>query len=163
MKMIENRGVCKLGFSNRVQMVKLPTINVNNQVNSRGSRSTFRKGAEIGLLGIIPLYINCPCSAIVREDMVRKYTARFAQTPNCEGMDRCVYWGQRSKKRRSALMDTVKKSPGMIINLVFKGVALAMAVAVVVTGVLGVMDPRAQITMLGIGLFGLAITSLDKE
>ena len=60
-------------------------------------------------------------------------------------------------------MNTTKKSPAMIINLVFKGVALAMAVAVVVMGILGVMDPQAHITMLGIGLFGLAISSLDKE
>ena len=60
-------------------------------------------------------------------------------------------------------MNASKKSSGTIINLIFKGVALAMAVAVVVTGILGVMDSQAQITMLGIGLFGLAITSLDKE
>jgi len=60
-------------------------------------------------------------------------------------------------------MRTEKKSTGNIINLVFKGVALAMAVAVVVTNILGVMDAQSQITMLGIGLFGLAITALDKE
>jgi len=60
-------------------------------------------------------------------------------------------------------MNTEKKSTGNIVNLVFKGVALAMAVAVVVTNILGVMDTQAQITMLGIGLFGLAITALDKE
>ena len=60
-------------------------------------------------------------------------------------------------------MNIAKKSTGNIINLVFKAVALAMAVAVVVTGILGVMDTQAHITMLGVGLFGLAITSLDKE
>jgi len=60
-------------------------------------------------------------------------------------------------------MNIAKKSTGNIINLVFKAVALAMAVAVVVTGILGVMDTQAHITMLGIGLFGLAVTSLDKE
>ncbi len=60
-------------------------------------------------------------------------------------------------------MNTAKKSTGTIINLIFKGVALGMAVAVVVTGILGVVDTQAQITMLGIGLFGLAIPSLDKE
>ena len=60
-------------------------------------------------------------------------------------------------------MNTAKKSTGTIINIVFKGVALAMAVAVVVTGILGIMDTQAHITMLGFGLFGLAVTSLDKE
>ena len=60
-------------------------------------------------------------------------------------------------------MNSEKKSIGNIIDLVFKGVALAMAVAVVVTGILGVMEPQAQIIMLGFGLFGLAVTSLDKE
>jgi hypothetical protein len=57
----------------------------------------------------------------------------------------------------------IKKNAGKIIDIVFKGVALAMAVAVVVTNILGVMDTRGQILLLGIGLFGLAITSLDKE
>ena len=60
-------------------------------------------------------------------------------------------------------MNTEKNSIGYIINLVFKGVALAMAVAVVVTGILGVMEPQAHILMLGFGLFGLAVTSLDKK
>jgi hypothetical protein len=56
-----------------------------------------------------------------------------------------------------------KKSTGKIVNIVFKGVALAMAVAVVVTNIMGVMDTKGQILLLGIGLFGLAITALDKE
>jgi hypothetical protein len=60
-------------------------------------------------------------------------------------------------------MNTEKKLTGNIINLVLKGVALAMAVAVVVTSVLGVMDAQGQIILLGIGLFGLAVTALDKE
>ena len=60
-------------------------------------------------------------------------------------------------------MNTEKKSTGNIINLVFKAVALAMAVAVVVTSILGVMDVQGQIILLGIGLFGLAVTALDKE
>lgn len=58
---------------------------------------------------------------------------------------------------------TTKKNTGKIVDLVFKGVALAMAVAVVVTNILGVMDSRGQILLLGIGLFGLALTALDKE
>jgi hypothetical protein len=60
-------------------------------------------------------------------------------------------------------MNSEKKSTGNIINLVFKGMALAMAVAVVVTGILGVTNTQAHIMMLGIGLFGLAVTSLSKE
>ena len=55
-----------------------------------------------------------------------------------------------------------KENVGKLVDLVFKAVALAMAVAVVVTNILGVMDTRGQILLLGIGLFGLAITSLDK-
>ena len=50
-----------------------------------------------------------------------------------------------------------------IVSLVFKGVALAMGVAVVVTNILGVMETRGQILLLGLGLFSLAITALDKE
>ena len=57
----------------------------------------------------------------------------------------------------------MKNKTGKIVNLIFKGVALAMAVAVVVTNILGVMESRGQILLLGIGLFGLAITSLDRE
>ncbi len=49
------------------------------------------------------------------------------------------------------------------VDLVFKAVALAMGVAVVVTTILGVMDLKGQILLLGIGLFCIAITSLDKE
>jgi hypothetical protein len=60
-------------------------------------------------------------------------------------------------------MSAEKNSTGKIINIVFKAVALAMAVAVVVTSILGVMDSQAHITMLGIGLFGLAVTALDTE
>jgi hypothetical protein len=55
------------------------------------------------------------------------------------------------------------KNVSQIINIVFKAVALAMAVAVVVTNILGVMDTRGQVVLLAIGLFGLAVTALDKE
>jgi hypothetical protein len=56
-----------------------------------------------------------------------------------------------------------KQNFGKIIDLVFKAVALAMAVAVVVTNILGVMDARGQILLLGIGLFALAITLMERE
>ena len=60
-------------------------------------------------------------------------------------------------------MNTEKKSTGNIINLVFKAVALAMAVAVVITSILGVIEPQTQTMLLGIGVFGLAVTALDNE
>lgn len=60
-------------------------------------------------------------------------------------------------------MNTNAKSTGNIINLVFKAVALAMGVAVVVTSILDVRDAQGQTILLGIGLFGLAVTALDKE
>jgi len=56
----------------------------------------------------------------------------------------------------------VKQNTGKIIDIVFKGIALAMAVAVVVTNILGLMDTRGQILLLGIGLFALAITLMDS-
>jgi hypothetical protein len=55
------------------------------------------------------------------------------------------------------------KKISKIVDLVFKGVALAMGVAVVVTNIMGVMQSNGQILLLGIGLFCLAITTLDKE
>ena len=55
-----------------------------------------------------------------------------------------------------------KMSIGNLITLVFKGIALAMGVAVVVTGVLGSVEMQSQITMLGIGLFSIAIVNLDQ-
>ena len=60
-------------------------------------------------------------------------------------------------------MNATQESIGNIINLIFKAVALAMGVAVVVTSILGVMDAQGQSILLGIGLFGLAVTALDKE
>jgi hypothetical protein len=49
-----------------------------------------------------------------------------------------------------------------IVNLVFKAVALAMGVAVVVLSILHVATVETSILMLGIGLFCLAITELDR-
>ena len=50
-----------------------------------------------------------------------------------------------------------------IINVVFKGVAVAMGVAVLVTNIMGVIDTNSQIVLLAIGLFCLAVNALDKE
>jgi hypothetical protein len=49
-----------------------------------------------------------------------------------------------------------------VVTLVFKAVALAMAVAVIVLGALGTATVATQVTLLGIGLFGLAINSLSQ-
>jgi hypothetical protein len=51
---------------------------------------------------------------------------------------------------------------GRIVTLVFKAVALAMAVAVIVLGALGTATVATQVTLLGIGLFGLALASLQQ-
>lgn len=59
--------------------------------------------------------------------------------------------------------DPMNKRIGKIVDLVFKAVALAMGVAVVVTAIMDVMDTKGQVLLLGIGLFCLAITALDKE
>jgi hypothetical protein len=53
-------------------------------------------------------------------------------------------------------MNTERESVGNIINIVLKAVALGMAVTVIVTSILGLMDPQVYITM-------LAVTALDKE
>jgi hypothetical protein len=55
-----------------------------------------------------------------------------------------------------------KENVGKLVDLVFKAVALAMAVAVVVMNILGVMETRGQVLLLGIGLFALAITLIDR-
>jgi hypothetical protein len=54
-------------------------------------------------------------------------------------------------------------STKMFMNIVFKAVALAMSVAVVITNILNVMEDKSQLILLGFGLFCLAIVSLDKE
>ena len=50
-----------------------------------------------------------------------------------------------------------------IISLVLKAVALAMGVAVVVLGILGVVAAETSIMLLGIGLFALALEALQQE
>lgn len=49
-----------------------------------------------------------------------------------------------------------------ISALVFKAVALAMAVASVVLSILGEASVETHVTLLGIGLFALAVASLQK-
>ncbi len=56
----------------------------------------------------------------------------------------------------------IEKRTRSLVNLVFKAVSLAMAVAVVVLSILGTVTAETQVLLLGIGLFGLAINSLDE-
>lgn len=49
-----------------------------------------------------------------------------------------------------------------IINLILQGVALAMGVAAVVLSVLGTTDDSSLITLLGIGLFAIALDALNR-
>ncbi len=48
------------------------------------------------------------------------------------------------------------------MNVVFKGIAVAMGIAVVVMGILGTMTAATADTLLGIGLSALAIDALRK-
>lgn len=49
------------------------------------------------------------------------------------------------------------------VDLVLRAVGLAMAVAVVVLNILGVLPIEAQVLLLGIGMFCLAVTWLDQK
>jgi len=50
-----------------------------------------------------------------------------------------------------------------ILSLALRGVALAMGVASVVIGVLEAASTETIVILLGIGLFALALDSLDQE
>ena len=50
-----------------------------------------------------------------------------------------------------------------IVDLAFKGVALAMGIAVVVLSIMKQIEMESALTMLGIGLTSLSITSLSKK
>jgi hypothetical protein len=55
-----------------------------------------------------------------------------------------------------------KENVGKLVDLVFKAVGLAMAVAVVVLNILKAAPVETSILLLGIGLFCLAIIQFDK-
>ena len=54
-----------------------------------------------------------------------------------------------------------KQSVGEFITFAFRAVAMSMSAAAIVLGVLGTVTPSALITLLAIGLFCLAIASLQ--
>ena len=56
-----------------------------------------------------------------------------------------------------------KKSIREIVSLVFRGVALAMGLAVVVLSCLGVLETQSAVTMLGIGLACAGAAMLEKR
>jgi hypothetical protein len=57
---------------------------------------------------------------------------------------------------------SVKNSVSHIISLALRGIAMAMAVAAVVIGVLKAAPAETTVIMLGIGLFALALDALDQ-
>lgn len=59
--------------------------------------------------------------------------------------------------------DEGKKNFTPLINLILKGIALAMGIAVVVLSTLGEIDTNSGFGMLGIGLACLAVTALAKK
>ncbi len=56
-----------------------------------------------------------------------------------------------------------EKSGRKLTNLLFKGMAVAMGIAVIVLQVLGTATPSTLVTLLGIGLFTLALAALQVE
>jgi len=59
-------------------------------------------------------------------------------------------------------MKTSTNSVSTIISFVLRAVAMAMAVASIVLGILGTADTATLVTLLSIGLFTLALDSLDR-
>ncbi len=57
----------------------------------------------------------------------------------------------------------MNKRNGKIVFMVFKAAAMGMGAAVVVTNIIGGLDEKGQVLLLGIGLFCLAITAFVKE
>ena len=60
-------------------------------------------------------------------------------------------------------MKSSTQNASAILSLVFRAVALAMAVAAIVMSILGVVDSQTIVTLLSIGLFTLALDALDRE
>lgn len=52
---------------------------------------------------------------------------------------------------------------GRLVNVIFRAIALAMGVAVVVLNILKTAAVETQTLLLGIGLFALAVTLVDKK
>ena len=59
-------------------------------------------------------------------------------------------------------MKTTTNSVSTIISFILRAVAMAMAVATIVLGFLGTAATETLVTLLGIGLFTLALDALDR-
>jgi hypothetical protein len=59
-------------------------------------------------------------------------------------------------------MNSSGKKASTIISFILRAVAMAMAVAAVVLSILGAAEVETLITLLGIGLFTLALDALDR-
>lgn len=59
-------------------------------------------------------------------------------------------------------MKTSSSSVSTIISFILRAVAMAMAVAALVLGILGTADTGTLVTLLSIGLFTLALDALDR-
>ena len=59
--------------------------------------------------------------------------------------------------------EPLKKKIDEIVDVAFKGVSLAMGIAVVVLSIMKQIEMESAITMLGIGLTSLAITTFPKK
>jgi hypothetical protein len=60
-------------------------------------------------------------------------------------------------------MKSSTRNVSAIKSLVFRAVAMAMAVAAIVMSILGTVEVQTLITLLGIGLFTLALDALDRD
>ncbi|MEJ2753907.1 MAG: hypothetical protein ACK2U5_02685 [Candidatus Promineifilaceae bacterium] len=59
-------------------------------------------------------------------------------------------------------MKTSTHSVSTIISFILRAVAMAMGVATIVLSFLGTADTSTLVTLLGIGLFTLALDALDR-
>ena len=59
-------------------------------------------------------------------------------------------------------MKTSSNKLSTFISFTLRALAMAMGIAVIVLGILGTVETSALITLLGIGLFTLALDALDR-
>ena len=64
---------------------------------------------------------------------------------------------------KAAAKQATPSSRQQIFHLVLKAIPLAMGVAVVVTSLLGQLDPTSAICMLGLGMICLGLLQLQKS
>jgi hypothetical protein len=67
-----------------------------------------------------------------------------------------------SRTKRGRIMKASSTNVSTIISFVLRAVALAMGVATIVLGILGAAEAETLISLLGIGLFTLALDALDR-